>query len=172
MSKLFKVISSHVESFHKKVISHMLFQKFCQTEKSFSIVTKLNKLNTIKKVKSFPCFDFATLYATILHNFPIKVLSEVMSFIFKSKPRSRLGFWKHQSAGLGCQRRYFTRQVLIDVISFLIPKSYFSIVNLIFKKEISIPISIDQAPTWTNLFQYFFDSKYIQQSLCKGSLRV
>ena len=70
----------------------MLFQKFCQTEKSFSIVTKLNKLNTIKKVKSFPRFDFNTLYATILHNFPIKVLSEVMSFIFKSKPRSRLGF--------------------------------------------------------------------------------
>ena len=33
--------------------------------------------------------------------------------------------------------------------------------NIVFKQDIGIPTSINQAPFWANLFLYFFESKYI-----------
>ena len=65
--------------------------------------------------------------------------------MFKSKTRSRIGFSKRSIywTRKGCGRRYFTIQTLIDIISFLVTKSYFTIGNLAFKQEVSIPLGID-----------------------------
>ena len=62
---------------------------------------------------------------------------------------------------------------MIDAISFFITKCYFTISNLVFKQVIGIPMGIDPAPYWPNLFlYYFFRSKYLQQLISKGSPRV
>ena len=57
-----------------------------------SIAIKLNKINTIKKktkekknTKSISTFDFTTLYTTGPHKILIKVLSEVINFVFNPK---------------------------------------------------------------------------------------
>ena len=87
-----------------------------------------------------------------------KVLSQVVNFVFKSKTPIRIGssktsiYWTSK----GCGRRYFTRQTSTEAISFFIAKSYFTIGNLMFKHKIGIPIYIDLAPYWANLFLYFF----------------
>ena len=80
-------------------------------------------------------------------------------------------FQKHQNYWIskGCGRRYFTRQTLIDAISFLITKCYFTIGNLVFNQVIDISIGIDQTPYWANLSLYFFESKYVQQLIFKRS---
>ena len=118
--------------------------------------------------------DFIALYTTIPHNFLIKLLSEVINFVFKSKTRSRIGFSKTSiyQTSKGCGRKCFTTQIVIDVILFLTTKCYFMIKNLVFKQEIGIPVDIYLAPYWENLFLYFFESKFVQQLMSKGFPRV
>ena len=47
-----------------------------------------------KKAKSISTFDFSTLYTTILHKLLLKVLSEIINFVFKPKVIKRIGFSK------------------------------------------------------------------------------
>ena len=101
-------------------------------------------------------------------------MSEVIDFVFNLKPQSFIGFSNTSVYGTskGHEGRYFTRKFLIDVISFLITKCYFTIWNLVFKQEIGIPMRIDPAPYWANLFFYFFEFEYVQQSISKGFPRA
>ena len=75
----------------------------------FPIIVKLNTINTRKGAKTISTNDFSTLYTTILHNFLIKVLSDIIYFVFKSKIPSKIGFSAtsiyRTSKGLG--KRYF-----------------------------------------------------------------
>ena len=170
ISKVFKMIFNHVQSFYRKRLFDLPFKKISVVEISLLTVTKLNKINTKKKAKSISTFEFTTLYTTIPHKLLIKVLPEVINFVIKWNTRSRIDFSKISLywTSKGCGKRYFRRQTLIDAISFLVTKCYFN------KQEIGIPMGTDPAPYWANLFLYlyFFGSKYIQQLISKGSLRV
>ena len=47
-----------------------------------------------------------------------------------------------------------------------------SIGNMVFKYDIGVSIGIDSAPFWTNLFFYFFESKYIKQLISNESSKA
>ena len=114
--KLFKMIFNTVESFHNQSFCHSSCEKFWVVQNSFPIATKLNKINVKKKAKSISAFEFRILYTTIPDKLLLKVLSEVINFVFKSKVRKRIGFsktyiyWTSKGAG----RRYFTEQTLVN----------------------------------------------------------
>ena len=91
ISKVFKMIFNHIQSFHGKNLFYIFFKKFWVVENSLPIVTKLNEISTKKQDKSILTFDFITLYTTISHSLLIIVLSEVINFVFKSETRSRIG---------------------------------------------------------------------------------
>ena len=124
ISNVFKMIFNYVEPFPRKSLFYI-----CFVENSLPIVKKLNKINTEKRVKSILTFDFTTLYMTIPYDFKTKVLPEVMSFFFKSKTRSRLGFTKASIYWTlkSCAKRYIARQTSIDAILFLFTKCCFTI---------------------------------------------
>ena len=69
-----------------------------------------------KKAKSVSAFEFSVFYTTIPDKLLLKVLSEVINFVFKSKVRKRTGFsktyvyWTSKVAGKG----YFTKQILVN----------------------------------------------------------
>ena len=110
ISKGFKMIFNHVESFHRKTLFYKCFKKFWVVENLFPVVTKLIKINTKKKAKSISTFDITALYTTIPHNLLIEVLSEVRNFVSQAKPRGRIGFSKtsiHWTLK-GCGQRYLT----------------------------------------------------------------
>ena len=98
ISKNFKMIFNTVESFHKKVFFYLGCKKFFVVQNSFLIATMLNKINV--KKKSISTFQCSTFYTTTLDKLLIKVLSEVISFVFKSKIRQHIGFSKTLSIGL------------------------------------------------------------------------
>ena len=93
----------------------------------FPIATMLNKVNV--KKKSVSTFDCSTFYTTTLDKILIKVLSEVISFGFKSKVRQHIGFSKTSiywtSKGVG--RGYFTKKTHANVISFFINKCFITL---------------------------------------------
>ena len=115
-----------VESFRNKNFFYSGCNKFQVVQNYFPIGTKLSKISVKKKAKSISTFDFSTLHTIILHKLLLKVLSEIINFVFKSKVRKRIGFsktliyWTSKDAG----RRYFTKQNLVNAISFLINKYF------------------------------------------------
>ena len=49
------------------------------------------------------------------------------------------------------------------MVDHLISQSFFSIGNLVFRQCIGIPMGIDPAPFWANLYLYSFESKFIKR---------
>ena len=47
------------------------------------------------------------------------------------------------------------------MVDHLISQSFFSLGNLVFRQCIGIPMGIDPAPFWANLYLYHFESKFI-----------
>ena len=74
------------------------------------------------------------------------------------------------SKGVG--NRFFTEETLKETVSYLIQKCYFTIGNLVFKQDIGIPMWIDPAPFWANLFLYFYESEFVQSLISAGSDRA
>ena len=120
------MVFNTVESCHNKSFFYSGCKKFWVVQNYFPIGTKLNKINAKKEAKSISTFDFSTLHTTTLHKLLLKVASEIINFVFKSKVRKRIGFpktfvyWTSKGAG----RRYFTKQKLVNAISFLINKYF------------------------------------------------
>ena len=121
ISKNFKMIFNTLESAHKKVLFYLGCKKFWVVQNSFSIATMIN----VKK-KSISAFECSTFYTTTLDKLLIKMLSEVISFVFKSKVSQCIGFSKTSFywTSMGVRRRYFTKQALVNAISFLINKRF------------------------------------------------
>ena len=126
ISKIFIMVFNTVESFHNKSFFYSACKKFWLCKNYFPIGAKLNKINVKKKAKYISTFDFSTLHTTILHKLLLKVLSEIINFVFKSKVKKRIGlsktfiYWTSKGSG----RRYFTNQNLVNAISFLINKYF------------------------------------------------
>ena len=124
ISKNCKMIFNTVKRFHKKGFFYLGCKKFWVVQNSFPIATMLNKINV--KKKSISTFECSTFYTTTLDKLLIKVLSEAISFVFKSKVRQHIGsskrsiYWTFRGVG----RRYFTKQTLVNAISFLINKCF------------------------------------------------
>ena len=101
-SKLFKMILNTVERFHTQSFFHSGCEKFWVVQNSFPIATKLNQINVKKKAKSISAFEFSILSTSIPHKLLLKVLSEVINFVFKSKVRKRTGLSKHEAKTEDC----------------------------------------------------------------------
>ena len=62
------------------------------------------------------------------------MLLEVINFVFKYKVRKRIDFSETYiyCISKGAERRYFTKQILVNTMSFLINKCLFTIGNMVF----------------------------------------
>ena len=93
--EVFKMISNHVESFHRKTLFYTCFKNFFVVENSFIIVTKLNKINTKKKAKNILTFKFTTLYTTIPHKSQLKFYLKLQILSSNQKLEVTLAFEKY-----------------------------------------------------------------------------
>ena len=174
ISNVFKMLYKHVEGFNNKSHFYSSFKKFWVVQNSFPIIKQLDSVNAKNNAKRISTFDFSTLYTTIPHCLLIDVLSEIIEFVFKSSHRNRIGFsptsvyWTSK----GKDKRFFTKTSLIEAVTFLIKQCYFTVGNLVLKQDIGIPMGIDPAPFWANLFLYFFESKFVQSLISLGSTRA
>ena len=168
------MLYKHVEGFNNKSHFYSSFKKFWVVQNSFPIIKQLDSVNAKHNAKRISTFDFSTLYTTIPHCLLIDVLSEIIEFVFKSSHRNRIGFsptsvyWTSK----GKDKRFFTKTSLIEAVTFLIMQCYFTVGNLVLKQDIGIPMGIDPAPFWANLFLYFFESKFVQSLISLGSTRA
>ena len=83
----------------------------------------------LNQAKSISTFYFSNLCTTIAHNLLLKVLSEVVKFVFKSKVTKHIVFSIKSlyRTFKGAGRRYFTKKTLVNAMSFLINKCFYTL---------------------------------------------
>ena len=85
------MIFKHVENFHNKSTLYSSYKKSWVVGHSFPIIGKLKIINTRERAKKNSTYGFSTLRTTIYTPKFIKVLQEIIHFVFKSKVRSKIG---------------------------------------------------------------------------------
>ena len=164
ISRIFKLLFASVENFYKKSKFYSRLNKFWVVQNSFPVTQKLDKMNNTNNAKCISTFDFSTLYTKIPHDLLIIVLNEIIDLVFKGNMYTKIGFseksiyWTNKGVG----KRVFSKDALKSAVKYLIKQCYFSVGNVIFLQTIGIPMGIDPAPFWANLFLHYYEANYIK----------
>merc|ERR1711911_254094 len=142
---------------------------FWVIQNSKAELNRLCEINKFKKARLISTFDYSTLYTKLLHGNLIELLNILIDFVFnggRNKPDGNRKFLTVSN-----NKCYFTRtsssatsysKIQIKMmVDHLISQSFFSLGNLVFRQSIGIPMGIDPAPFWANLYLYYFESKFI-----------
>ena len=169
-SSIFKHIFNQVRNFHHKSQFYKNYNRFWVIENSSPIIDKLTRINEKKKAKDISTYDFSTLYTKLQHDDLIHNLNGIVDFAFSGGNLKKDGnrkyltvtkfstFWSKKRKG----NDSFTKQQIKMLVSHLIKEAYFQIGNLLLKQYIGIPMGIDPAPFWANLYLYAYEYKFIK----------
>ena len=169
VSKIFKHIFNQIRSYHDKCTFYKNYKKFWVLQNSFPLLQQLDEINHRRKAKEISTFDFSTLYTKLPHDDLIKVLHEIVDFAFNGGKFKREGsrkyltvfntysYWTKKPHG-HCS---FTRNQIKFLVTHLIKECYFQFANLVLRQCIGIPMGIDPAPHWANLYLYSYEEKHV-----------
>ena len=138
-------------------------------QNSSPLINKIKQINGRKKAHEISTYDFSTLYTKLPHNDLISVLHQTVDFVFKGGKHKPDGNCKYLTVnGKNCYfskkkhgKNSYTKIQIKNFIEHLITQTYFTIGNLLFRQCIGIPMGIDPAPFWANLYLYHYEYNYI-----------
>ena len=163
VSNAFKLIFNQIQNFHASSKFYKNYNRFWVINNSKPLIERLDVINTRKKAKDISTFDFSTLYTKLPHDDLLRVLNSQIDFVFDGGTNKYLGysdnkvFWKRKAARKGTISRF----QLKALVKHLITRTYFMVGNLTIKQSIGIPMGIDPAPFWANLYLYFYEHQFI-----------
>ena len=176
VSKVFKLIYSQVENFHKKAKFLSNYNKFWVLQNCNPVIESLNRINKKKNAKSISTFDFSTLYTKLPHNKLVKELSEVIDFVFDAGSNKHIAisnfgkaYWSKNKPKTSVS---FTKNSLKIAVKHLVQNCYFTVGNVVMRQAIGIPMGIDPAPFWANLFLYQFEQRYMTDLISTDKVKA
>ena len=180
VSKIFKHIFNQIQNYHDKCTFYKNYNKFWIIQNSFPILKKLDEINLKRKAKEISTFDFSTLYTKLPHDDLIRVLHEMIDFAFNGGKFKNKGnrkyltvfnnysYWTKKSRGSNS----FSRNKIKLLVTHLIKECYFKFSNLVLRQGIGIPMGIDPAPFWANLYLYYYEEKHVTTLMKDDSFRA
>ena len=163
ISNVFKLIFNQIQNFHDQSKFYKNYNRFWVINNSKPLIERLDVINTRKKAKEISTFDFSTLYTKLPHHDLLRVLNSHIDFVFDGGNSKYLGFsdkkvfWKRKPA----KKQSMSRFQLKALVKHLITRTYFIVGNLIIRQSIGIPMGIDPAPFWANLYLYYYENEFI-----------
>ena len=169
VSKIFKHIFNQIRNFHGKCTFYKNYNRFWVIENSFPVLQKLDEINIKNKAREISTFDFSTLYTKLPHGDLIRVLHDMVDFAFnggkfKNKVSRKFltvfynySYWTKKSHG----HNSFSRNKIKQLVTHLIKQCHFQFSNLVLRQVIGIPMGIDPAPFWANLYLYWYEEKHV-----------
>ena len=163
VSSAFKLIFNQVERFHTNAKFFSNYNKFWVLQNADPVLSIINDINRKKRAKSIATYDFSTLYTKLPHQKLITQLSKVIDLVYKTGDKKYISispngraFWSKNKKSVS-----FSKASLKQAISHLIQNCYFTVGNKVMRQCIGIPMGIDPAPFWANLFLYTYEENYI-----------
>ena len=96
----------------------------------------------------------------------VKELLKLIDFCFNggNKNYIKINDWGNASWGKKTKNSVgFTKNSLKVAVKHLIENCYFTVGNTVLRQAIGIPMGIDRAPFWANLFLYAYEASYISE---------
>jgi len=175
VSQSFKLIYSQVENFHKKAKFLKNYNKFWILQNSDPVIEIMNKINKKQRAKHISTYDFSTLYTKIPHEKLIEKLSYIIDFVYQVGNKSHIvlsteghAFWGQKRSG----KITFSKASLKRATNYLISNCYFTVGNVIMRQAIGIPMGIDPAPFWANIFLYCYEEPYISSLISSDKVKA
>lgn len=174
VSNTFKLIHRQTENFHRFSKFDANYNKFWVIQNADPVLATLKKINDKKSAKRISCFDFSTLYTNIPHDKLLERLNGLVDFAFKGGNRNNICFNYNGTAywGRKAKKKCFTKHSLKQALNHLISNCYFSVGNIVMRQKIGIPMGIDPAPFWANLFLYTYEHEYIKKLIKEDRVKA
>ena len=155
VSNCFKLIFHQIENYHKKAKFLKNYNKFWILQNTEPILDIIKTINKRKGAKSISTYDFSTQYTKLPHDKLINELQKLIDFVFEGGDRNYIKINKWGKANWGKKSKDsigYTRHSLKVAVKHLIKNCFFSVGKTILRQAIGIPMGIDPAPFWANLF--------------------
>ena len=174
VSNTFKLIHRQTENFHRFSKFDANYNKFWVIQNVDPVLATLNKINGKKTAKRISCYDFSTLYTNIPHDKLLEKLNNLVDFAFKGGNCNNICFNFNGTAywGRKAKKKCFTKHRLKVALQHLITNCYFTVGNIVMRQKIGIPMGIDPAPFWANLFLYTYEHSYINQLIKEDRVKA
>ena len=175
VSNIFKLVFNQTENFHTKAKYLSNYNKFWVLQNVDPVIDKLNQINRKKNAKNISTYDFSTLYTKLPHNKLIQRLSQVIDFVFEAGDKKCIRISPNGDAFWGKKIRGkvgFSKHSLKTAVRFLIENSYFVVGDLTMRQAIGIPMGIDPAPFWANLFLYTYENEYMETLISSDKVKA
>ena len=131
------------------------------SKNSFPVIEKLDKINKRNGAKCISTYDFSTLYTKIEHSSLIEVLNSLVDFVFKGGIRESIRIEGKNAFWSSHKENIFNKESIKLAIRHLIRECYFTVGDKVFIQTIGIPMGIDPAPFWANLYLYKFENDFM-----------
>ena len=172
-----KILSKHVTAafrlfydslrvYHDKIRFFSGIKTFWVAQNNQPVIDSIVKINSKGNAKCVSTFDFATLYTKIPHDKLIDVLTKIVDFCFKGGTRiaieiNKLGVANWINSKKKNDLFTFSKATIVVAIKHLILNCYFCVGDKLLQQVIGIPMGIDPAPFWANLFLFHYESEWI-----------
>ena len=174
VSSAFKLIFHQVERFHTKAKFLNNYNKFWVLQNADPIISILNNINRKKRAKSIATYDFSTLYTKLPHNKLITQLSKVIDLVYKGGDKKFISISNNDKAFWSKNMKVvsFSKASLKTAVRHLIENCFFTVGNVVLRQAIGIPMGIDPAPFWANLFLYTYEENYISTLISTNPVKA
>ena len=135
----------------------------------------IKRINRKTSAKSITTYDFSTLYTKIPHTKLIKELHNLINFTFEGGDRNYIKVNKRGKASWGKKSKYsmgYTQNSLRIAVKHLIENCFFTVGNVVMRQAIGIPMGIDPAPFWANLFLYAYENQFISDLISTNKVKA
>ena len=179
VSIMFSKIFKQIQSFNSKCLFYKNYNRFWVIQNSKKLIDRLKQINSKHRARSISTFDFSTLYTKLPHKDLIKVLKELIDFVFNGGKKTVDGNRKYLTVqGKMCYfsrkkhgKTSFTKNQVKMLVEHLISEAFFMVGNVLCRQNIGIPMGIDPAPFWANLYLYHYENDFMMK-LIKSNDRV
>ena len=166
ISSIFCLFNKQIEVYNKKAAYYSGINAYWIVQNRDPVLEAVKKSVCNKSAKCVSSFDFSTLYTKIPHDKLIEVLKKIIDFVFKGGTRKKIAIDRYGTAHWAGNKTtssiLFTKELVIEAVSFLIKNCYFKFGDKLFRQDIGIPMGSDPAPFFANLFLYYYESSWLK----------
>ena len=125
--------------------------------------------------KSITSFDFDTLYTSIPHSKLITCIGKLIKEAFEISLCQYIRVTPKYAYFSNSDRKYSSHKIfkvedVIELFKFMINNSYISFNNKVYRQKTGIPMGIDPAPYFANLFLHYFEFEFIMYLINSGDV--